>query len=259
MYNVVNNSAASSEKDPSKSSMNAQPMPQAFDYDEYYEETSVLPEWDDDDLDTVVEPESSGSMREFFGAHAKQLEPEQAQHSTFGGPAPVIEPQRVSPNPQHVTAEAPVGAHVAPPVSQQPAAQPAQQPSSAAPVQVAQPVQEHPAVEERHANVQTAKPVVERALSLTITRKNGDRCTLVKYPTVIGKGTDVDLLIPNNPAVSRRHACILRNGNIFAVEDLGSTNGTFVGSYRVPGASPTILTDGDELRLANEILHITIS
>lgn len=255
MYNVVNNSAASSEKDPSKSAMNAQPMPQAFDYDEYYEETSVLPEWDDEDLDTIVEPETSGSMKEFFGAHAKQQEPKHVQNPTPVGPASTSEQQPFSSGPQHIAPEPPLGVHVASQASQQPAAQPIHQ-SSAPSVQS---VQAQPAAEGRYVRSQVAKPVVERELSLTITRSNGDCCTLVKFPTVIGKGTDVDLLIPDNPAVSRRHACILRNGNIFAVEDLGSTNGTFVGGYRVPGASPTILADGDKLRLANEILNITIS
>jgi pSer/pThr/pTyr-binding forkhead associated (FHA) protein len=46
--------------------------------------------------------------------------------------------------------------------------------------------------------------------------------------------------------ISRRHAELILKGDALFVQDLGSTNGTFVGGERV-GAEPTPLSDGDVL------------
>ena len=74
----------------------------------------------------------------------------------------------------------------------------------------------------------------------------------------IGKGSEADLVIEGNGAISRVHMRILRDGDVFAAEDLGSTNKTFVGTYELPPNTPTILSDGDELKLANEVLRIKV-
>jgi hypothetical protein len=63
---------------------------------------------------------------------------------------------------------------------------------------------------------------------------------------IIGREAINDLVI-NDPEVSRRHARImLRDGN-FQIEDLGSTNGTFVNGQRV--TSPLVLYHGDAIEL----------
>jgi pSer/pThr/pTyr-binding forkhead associated (FHA) protein len=48
----------------------------------------------------------------------------------------------------------------------------------------------------------------------------------------IGRLPDNTIVI-ENPAVSGHHACVFRNGDDFVVEDLDSTNGTFVNEKRV--------------------------
>jgi pSer/pThr/pTyr-binding forkhead associated (FHA) protein len=48
----------------------------------------------------------------------------------------------------------------------------------------------------------------------------------------IGRLPDNTIVI-DNPAVSGHHACVFREGDSYIVEDLGSTNGTFVGDRRV--------------------------
>jgi pSer/pThr/pTyr-binding forkhead associated (FHA) protein len=48
----------------------------------------------------------------------------------------------------------------------------------------------------------------------------------------IGRLADNTIVI-DNPAVSSHHACIFRDGDQFVVEDLQSTNGTFVNDQRV--------------------------
>ena len=54
--------------------------------------------------------------------------------------------------------------------------------------------------------------------------------------------------ISGSPAVcSTRNARIVRSGSVFTIEDLGSTNGTFVNGERI---DDVVLTDGDVLVIA---------
>jgi pSer/pThr/pTyr-binding forkhead associated (FHA) protein len=52
--------------------------------------------------------------------------------------------------------------------------------------------------------------------------------------------------LPGETTVSRRHAEIVRAGDRVVVEDLGSTNGTFVNDSPVTGERE--LASGDEVR-----------
>ncbi len=54
---------------------------------------------------------------------------------------------------------------------------------------------------------------------------------------VVGRGADADVRI-DNPAVSRSHCRLVRQGGHVRVEDLGSRNGTFVNGVRVEGNAP---------------------
>ena len=66
--------------------------------------------------------------------------------------------------------------------------------------------------------------------------------------TIGREGCDV---VVADPEVSRRHAHIRIDGAATAIEDLGSTNGTFVNGRRAHGA--TVLNVGDELRFGNTV------
>jgi ABC transport system ATP-binding/permease protein len=67
--------------------------------------------------------------------------------------------------------------------------------------------------------------------------------------TTIGReDCDVNLI---DQEVSRRHAAIRSSGGSLAIEDLGSTNGTFVNDERI--AALTVLSDGDSVRLGNTV------
>jgi pSer/pThr/pTyr-binding forkhead associated (FHA) protein len=52
----------------------------------------------------------------------------------------------------------------------------------------------------------------------------------------------------SDPEVSRRHARFLRNGDTVTLEDLGSSNGTFVNGTQITGEA--VLQDGDRLAFA---------
>ena len=68
---------------------------------------------------------------------------------------------------------------------------------------------------------------------------------LKEYPAglmvTIGRLPDNAVMI-DNPAVSSHHACVHRDGDQFIVEDLQSTNGTFVNEKRITRHT---LRDGD--------------
>lgn len=58
----------------------------------------------------------------------------------------------------------------------------------------------------------------------------------VERPVVLGRDPSCDRVL-KHPMVSWRHARITREGEGYRVEDLGSTNGTFINGDRVSGAS----------------------
>ena len=72
---------------------------------------------------------------------------------------------------------------------------------------------------------------------------------------------DVDLDAHDSDAkVSRRHARIIYRNNVHMIEDLGSTNGTFVNRGRrlLPG-SPQVLNEGDEIIVGKTFLRFHIN
>jgi hypothetical protein len=71
---------------------------------------------------------------------------------------------------------------------------------------------------------------------------------------------DVDLDAHDPDAkVSRRHARVSYRGNIHMIEDLGSTNGTFLNRGRrlLPG-SPQVLSEGDEIIVGKTFLRFHV-
>jgi hypothetical protein len=71
---------------------------------------------------------------------------------------------------------------------------------------------------------------------------------------------EIDLTSNNieEQGVSRRHARILRKGNQVFVEDLGSSNGTFINGERIVPYLPKPIYDGDILQLGNLEIDIHI-
>lgn len=65
---------------------------------------------------------------------------------------------------------------------------------------------------------------------------------LEKAELFIGRDPSNDIVI-SDPEVSRRHARLVLTGNTYAIEDLGSTNGTFLRGQRL--TAPVVLTPGE--------------
>ncbi len=69
---------------------------------------------------------------------------------------------------------------------------------------------------------------------------------LEREVTILGREAINDLVV-DDAEVSRRHTRILREAEGYYVEDLGSTNGTFVNGQRV--TSPLLLYHGDTIEM----------
>jgi ABC transport system ATP-binding/permease protein len=74
----------------------------------------------------------------------------------------------------------------------------------------------------------------------------GESYALKSAEVVIGRDSGVDIQI-DSPGVSRRHARLVQEGDGYRVEDLGSSNGTFVNGQRLSGAH--LLKHGDQIGL----------
>jgi pilus assembly protein CpaF len=92
-------------------------------------------------------------------------------------------------------------------------------------------------------------------MSFKLSVRQGPRPNLVfeldKPGYVIGREAGNDLVI-EDPQVSRRHAQLTQQGNSYLIEDIGSTNGTYVNGKRV--TAPTLLTNGDMVGLADTVI-----
>ncbi|MDN4172232.1 FHA domain-containing protein [Nocardioides sp. SOB77] len=81
----------------------------------------------------------------------------------------------------------------------------------------------------------------------------GERAELDGAPVLIGRGSDAAIRLDDD-YVSTRHARIAASGDQWFVEDLGSTNGTYIGSVRI--TQPTTVTLGTQVRIGKTILEL---
>jgi hypothetical protein len=81
----------------------------------------------------------------------------------------------------------------------------------------------------------------------------GERAELAGAPILIGRGADAAIRLDDD-YVSTRHARIAASGDQWFVEDLGSTNGTYVGTVRI--TQPTTITLGTQVRIGKTILEL---
>ncbi len=81
----------------------------------------------------------------------------------------------------------------------------------------------------------------------------GERVSLDEAPILIGRGSDAAIRLDDD-YVSTRHARIASSGDQWFVEDLGSTNGTYIGSHRL--TQPTTLQLGSKVRIGKTTLEL---
>ena len=81
----------------------------------------------------------------------------------------------------------------------------------------------------------------------------GETVSLDLAPLLIGRGSDAAIRLDDD-YVSTRHARIASSGDQWFVEDLGSTNGTYIGSSRL--TQPTTVSLGTQIRIGKTTLEL---
>jgi pSer/pThr/pTyr-binding forkhead associated (FHA) protein len=81
----------------------------------------------------------------------------------------------------------------------------------------------------------------------------GESVSLDGAPILIGRGADAAIRLDDD-YVSTRHARIASSGDQWFVEDLGSTNGTYLGSHRL--TQPTTVQVGSRVRIGKTTLEL---
>ncbi len=92
-----------------------------------------------------------------------------------------------------------------------------------------------------------------RVLMVTQGSQIGQSAALSDGVIMIGRGADCQIILDDD-YVSTRHARVVSGENGVYVEDLGSTNGSYVNGQRITG--PTTLTMSDSLRIGRTILKL---
>lgn len=81
----------------------------------------------------------------------------------------------------------------------------------------------------------------------------GQSVPLSDQPILLGRGTDASIRLDDD-YVSTRHARFATNGEQWFVEDVGSTNGTYLGSQRI--TSPVPIGIGIQVRLGKTVVEL---
>ena len=81
----------------------------------------------------------------------------------------------------------------------------------------------------------------------------GETISLDLAPLLVGRGSDAAIRLDDD-YVSTRHARVAASGDEWFVEDLGSTNGTYVGPVRI--TQPTTIGLGVQVRVGKTILEL---
>ncbi|RBY92622.1 FHA domain-containing protein [Blastococcus sp. TF02A-30] len=92
-----------------------------------------------------------------------------------------------------------------------------------------------------------------RTLVVTAGPLAGTKITLGDQPILIGRADDSTLVLTDDFA-SSRHARLTNRGGQWYVEDLGSTNGTYLDQQRVQG--PLLVGPGQPIRIGQTALEL---
>lgn len=86
--------------------------------------------------------------------------------------------------------------------------------------------------------------------------QTGELVEIERESFIIGKSTSVDYVISDNPTISRRHARIFKAENEYYLEDMGSSNHSFLSEKLV--SEPVKLSDGAIFSLSDEQFQFLI-
>lgn len=112
-----------------------------------------------------------------------------------------------------------------------------------------------PPARRKGAKAPTQAPPSRGPSQLVVTEGglSGTRIGLTGAPVLIGRANDSTLVLTDDYA-STRHARIIQQDGMWLVEDLGSTNGTYLGQRKLDG--PAQMEVGVPLRIGKTVLEL---
>ena len=104
----------------------------------------------------------------------------------------------------------------------------------------------------------------KKYLNLTLVLQNGqelesyyeERLLPDTFPCAIGNMAAYCSIVIHSELISRLHACIYREDGAFYLEDMNSTNGTFLNGRRLLPKERQLLSDGDMVGFANLLYKV---
>jgi hypothetical protein len=119
------------------------------------------------------------------------------------------------------------------------------------------PPEEEPPQEEEEPEP-APPPAKSKGPTMIISMAGREPYKMTGDQVLLGRGKHCDFVIESN-RVSREHARFTRKGNDFFVEDLGSSNGSFVGAgSKEKLTAPKKLKDGDDVTFGTEKVKVAI-
>lgn len=110
---------------------------------------------------------------------------------------------------------------------------------------------QHEVTESRLRATRSATMTGDAKLLLIRGPQSGRAFELDKRTLTLGRDPRNEIVI-DHPQVSRRHARLTRQNNAWVIEDMDSTNGTFVNGTRL--TEPRALTEGDTIELSEAVI-----
>jgi pSer/pThr/pTyr-binding forkhead associated (FHA) protein len=100
--------------------------------------------------------------------------------------------------------------------------------------------------------------VARQLLPITLIADVDSQSVMRQYSSpeiILGRETSCDFPV-NNQTISARHARLSYHQNQWWLEDMRSTNGTYLNGEAI--TAPVVITDGDELRLGQVEVRVAI-
>jgi len=72
-------------------------------------------------------------------------------------------------------------------------------------------------------------------------------------PTLVGRAPENDIILLEDESISRRHCRFVVDGKSVTIEDLNSSNGSYVNAERLPARAPRQLEDNDVIKMGKTL------
>lgn len=97
--------------------------------------------------------------------------------------------------------------------------------------------------------------LINNPKAIILIEQNNKLFQLINIETYIGR-SEINHIVLQDPHVSRRHAKIIISNGEYIIEDLNSTNGTYVNGKKI---SKYYLSNGDKIRIGNNTLKVNFN